>query len=172
MSGEEPFGSTYGIEKIVIAGSGAVVGLLLPLVTLLFLSSRLTSHHPPFTSDTIGEMVGYTELFLFIIVAYFGSAIGIWSTRGLWSKFFHSWLPISIVGSFIFSFSFLIRVWLEAIATYQSGMAENTPPGTFWELLVFAGKASIILSISSCIFAFMAGVISSMWRTDTDPTIL
>ncbi len=172
MSSEEPFRSSYSIEKIVIAGSGAAVGLLLPLVTLLFLSSRLTSHHPPFTADTIGEMVGYAELFLFIIGAYFGSAIGIWSTRRLWSKFFPSWLPISIVGSFIFSFSFFIRVWVEAIATYQPGTGENTPPGTFGALLVFSGIASIILSISSCIFAFTAGSISSMWRTDTDPTIL
>ena len=163
-----PFLDEYQLARIITTASAAAFGSFFPAILLLFLSSQTTSHHPPFNTDTIGEMIGYTEYFFFVIAAYFGSAVLIWNSRGFWSQFVPAWFPISVIGSFVFCFTFFTRVWVEAV--YSSNVDSSASAGSFLGLLGACFIVSFVLSISSGIFASVSMILLPTGRIKPEAT--
>src|SRR5687768_7190076 len=101
MNEKPPFAECYEPARIVTVGAAATSGLIFSVVFILFLGSQFSYHHPPFTTDTIGQMVGYAEFFVFAVVSYFGVALAVLRWKAL-ANYIPSWLPIPLMGSAVF----------------------------------------------------------------------
>jgi hypothetical protein len=136
----------------MLFGSAGSCGLIFSVLLLLFLGSRFHSHSD-FSTDTISEMMGYAEFFLFAFGSYFSAAVMIWRLRNYFSKFVVSWLPIALFGSIVFSVSFLLMVWVSSVITYQENNPFQSPPPRFGNLILVMllfGFASFIVTFVSC----------------------
>jgi hypothetical protein len=141
---------SYELHRIVLFGAAGSCSLIFSMAFLLFLGSRISSH-PSYSTDTISEMIGYAEFFLFAFSSYFAASIIVWRYTDCFSRLSVSWLPVTLVGSIAFSVSFLLRVWVSSWMTYQEGNPYQAPPPEFWKivfsLVLVAGVCFIVTSI-------------------------
>lgn len=156
MDDTAPYSESYELGKIVAIGAAAASGLVFSLVILLFLASQI-SYHPSSNTDTITEMMGYTEFFVFAVISYFGAAVLSWIFRATLANHIVAWLPISFFGSVVFCFAFLFRVWISDPAS-----------GSFLGFAKFSSVASLAIFLITGTFAAIGSVIYSAWKVKTD----
>src|SRR5688572_5832853 len=125
MHGHQDYQSTYDLRRVILLGAVASSSLIFSVLFFLFLGSF--SSHPGYSTDTISEMVSYAEFFLFAYGSYFATATLVWYFASHLSKAASSWFPIVLFGSILFSASFLIRVWISDLMTYQENNPFRTP---------------------------------------------
>ena len=122
MDASQWFQRSYTIRRVVAFGAAGTSSVILPFVLLLFASSQI-SLHPGRDTDTVNEMMGYVEFFLFASASYFGSAMLAWKFREHLQKYLTSWLTISLLGSITFSALLLSRlVFLSGRTTANDSM--------------------------------------------------
>ena len=122
MDGSQWFQRSYTIRRVVAFGVAGSSSVILPFVLLLFASSQISLHPGPDT-DTVYEMMGYVEFFLFASGSYFGAAILAWKFREHLQKYLASWLAIAVLGSITFSVLLLSRlVFLSGSTTANDSM--------------------------------------------------
>jgi len=147
--------SSYELRPVIIYGAAASSSLLLLLLILLFLNSQISDHIGPST-DTIGEMMGYAEFFIFSFASYFATSVFVWRHANYFSRFGPSWLPIALLGSITFSVSFYLLIWVSSIITFSHTDPFQNPPPSVGQLtlgiFIFAGICFVISSIG-CGFA-------------------
>ena len=149
MDGHQNYRATYDLRRVILFGAVASSSLIFSVLFFLFLGSF--SSHPGYSTDTISEMMGYAEFFLFAYGSYFAAAVLVWYSASHVSKAASSWLPIVVFGSILFSASFLIRVWISDLITYQENNPFRAPPPGFGmvvvSILAVAGISFLVTSI-------------------------
>jgi hypothetical protein len=163
MDEQQQYAASYDLQKVILFGATGSCSLIFSVFFLLFLGSQISSH-PGLSTDTINEMVGYAEFFLFAFASYFSASIFVWRFSGYFSRSAVSWMPIALLGSIAFSISFLLRVWVSSILTYQENNPFQDPPPTFWIVaiaMLFCGIVCFIVSAIGC------GLVSAIVGAET-----
>jgi hypothetical protein len=166
MNGGGEYSATYELRRVIFFGAVASSSLIFSLAGLLFLNAQISSH-PGFSTDTISEIMGYAEFLFFAYASYFAaSLIVLWRAESL-SRFSVSWLIVSVLGSIIFSVSFLLRVSISSLANYRAEDPFETPPPELWAIflsvIVLSGVCSVVTSIG-------CGLASAIVYSDGTPT--
>lgn len=156
---------SYNNQRIVLFASTGSAALISTVLLLLFLGSQI-SDHPPVSTDTISEMMGYAEFFLFAFASYFSVALFTSWKKNIFSRLSASWLPIAMFGSIVFSFSFMFRVWVSAKMTYREGNPYQNRPGSFLFLLAFALAVGVVISIITGVCCYVASFIVGTNKSD------
>ena len=166
MSGLHEYRATYELRRVIFFGAVASSGLIFSVAGLLFLDSQF-SLHPGFSADTISEMMGYAEFFLFAYASYFAASVVVsWGSESL-SRFSVSWLIVSVLGSITFSVAFLLRIWISSLANYRDGNPVESSPPSLWGIVI----AMIALSgVCSIVTLISCGLASAIVYADGAPT--
>lgn len=151
---------SYDLRQVMLFGAVASSSLIFSVLFLFFLGSQLSSHHPGYSIDTITEMMGYAEFFLFAYGSYFAAAVLVWRYADCFSKISVSWLPITLFGSIVFSISFLMRVWVSDLMTYQEKNPFRSPPPGFSMVVL----TIIVVAVISCLITSVGcSLITTIW---------
>ncbi len=167
MPNSSDFSDSYEIPRIAMFGAAGSSALIFSVLFLLFLSSQI-SHHPPLSTNTISEMTGYAEFFLFAFASYFVTALAVLNLRKILQRFVTSWIPISLFGSLIFCLAIFTRTWISDVVDYREGNPFRSPPGTYLSMVVFALVTTPILAFVAGIFSAIVSAICSTWDSRTE----
>lgn len=160
MPKPQPYIESYELRRIILFGSAGSLGFIFSILFLLFVGSQMTSrHHPPISTDTVGEMMGYVELLAFTFFSYFFVAVIVWKFKNVLSMFVASWLPIAFFGSFLLCVSFLSRVWIRAVLTYSENSPYQSRPESFSSLLLFASLCGIVFFVLTSFSCLLTGAL-------------
>ncbi|MBX3267917.1 MAG: hypothetical protein KF831_14555 [Acidobacteria bacterium] len=168
MDGRQNYRSSYELRRVIFFGAVASSSLIVSVLFLYYLGSQVSSH-PGYSTDTISEMMGYAEFFLFSYGSYFAAAVIVWSYSDYFSKKTVSWLPIALFGSILFSTSFLLRVWISDLLSYQENDPFRSAPPGFWMVVV-----SILIVAGACFLMTFIGcaMASSLFTSKHDAKIV
>lgn len=161
MDAHPKYLATYELQRVILFAAAASSSLIFSVLFLFFLGSLISSHNPSYFTDTISEMMGYAEFFVFAFASYFLVSVLIWRFRKYFSKIVVSWLPIAVIGSFTFSGSFLFRIWISAVINYQKNDPFQNPPSTFRQLIL---AILITGSLVAVVALLGSGLVSAVVR--------
>lgn len=133
---------SYDLQNVILYGSAGSGGLIFFVLFFVFLGSQVSSDHPPLSTDTIGEMMGWATFFFFTFSSYFTAAVFVWKLKDFFAQHIVSWIPISFLGSILFSLSFFSWVWAFSVPS-----ADGTAPAPFFYVLLFALLCGLVLTI-------------------------
>lgn len=152
---------------VILFGAVGSAGLIFSVLFLFFLGSQISSH-PPMSTDTISEMMGYAEFFLFSFTSYFVVAISILKLRNVFQRYVPGWVPISLFGSLIFCLSFFTRVWISEVSAYREGDPFRSPAPTYVSVIISALVVASILTLVIGTFSAIASAIYSGLNAKTE----
>lgn len=169
MTKQPKYRADYELRKIILFGAVGSSSLIFSILFLLFLGSQISTHHSIVATDTISEMMSYAEFFFFAFFSYFLAAILIWRLSDGFSKFVVSWLPISLIGSIVFSVLFPLRVWLSSILTFRESSPFQNPPPNMWQVALLM---LICVSICFVVTAVGCAIISAITTSEKHDSVL
>jgi len=143
--------ATYEPRRVIFFGAVASSSLIFSLVFLLFLGSQV-SQHPGTSTNTLGEMMGYIEFFLFAFGSYFAAAVIVLRGADRLSRFGASWPLVAVLGSFIFSVTFVLRIWMSSGANNSARSSDQPSLLGLWAIPV-----SVLISTALCSLITLTG---------------
>ena len=159
--------ASYELRPLILFGSVASGSVIFSVLFVIFLGSQVSSHQG-LSTDTISEMMGYAEFFLFAFGSYLLIALLILWRKEYLSRIIASWLPIATFGSFLFSYSFLFRSWASAVLTYKEGDPFQQRPGSFISFLSISLFVAAILSSITVITCYVAAYVSRSTKSNNE----
>ncbi|HKP68980.1 MAG TPA: hypothetical protein VJV05_06830 [Pyrinomonadaceae bacterium] len=137
------YAESYKVRPVILFGGIGSLGIIFFYLFSIYLTS---DHHPLGYANTIDEMMSYTMFFSFAIISFILASFVVRRFRERLTRLVVSWLPVAILGSVIFSFSFNLATWLIAINSYRDGDPFRIPPPTFLGIVGIALFFSFVLA--------------------------
>lgn len=120
-------------------------------------------------TDTLGEMMGYIEFFLFAFGSYFAAAVIVLRVADRLSRLGASWPLVALFGSIIFSVGFVLRIWISSVVNDPARSSDQLSLLGLWAVpvsMLFVTAVCSLITLTGC------GLASAVVYTDKRPSAL